>query len=581
MTVKELFFFVSAILGGLTLFIFGMHIMTEGLRLAAGKRLRRILANTTRNRCAGIGLGTLLGFIAHSGPTVVMLIGFINAGLITLAESIAPVMGANLGTTLSMQLVSFHLNDYCFFVMALGFILKMAAPPEWLKHGGYALMGFGMLFLGMATMGEAIEPHRDHLAPLLARIHGDTLGGLLTGVLISTLLTAAVQSSGAMIGICFVLARAGVFSDLTQIYPIVLGAHIGTCSTALLAAIGTNIYARRAAAAHLAFNIFGAVLAIAAAPLFIRLMQWTSPDLTRQVANLHTFVMLAAAAVLLPFTGLCARFMTLVVPSRLPPPPPSVLDSTLFHYPEKAIYAAIQELQRVTRICARSFHLAAAAFFQPRRKVVRVIKLNENVVDEIKKSMKEYLAELARRKLSRRQAILLQHINRCMTDLERIGDHIDEICDISIRRRAIPQARFNHDSLELLFNQFQAGERVLLLVIDSLNPNAPNVQAVAEEILKARDEYMQGSLNAKAVFNEKIATHELPPIQGIFFNEYIAALDRIVKHAKTIALVEKQPFFWIKRKKLERAVDENGDYQIPPLSDPHDFLDKLHAEDYL
>ena len=443
------------------------------------------------------------------------------------------------------------------------------------------MLGFGLIFLGMNLMSESIRPHRLFFASFLEDIQGTSVAGLLKGVGITALVTGIIQSSGAVIGMCFALISAGVFTSLDQVYPIVLGAHIGTCATALLGSIGTNIEARRSAAAHLLFNIINAGLAVALAPVFLKIIPMTSGDLIRQTANVHSGVMLFGAVLFLPLAPAFARLVAVLCPSKHPPPQPSYLDAKIIEFPEKSIYAAICELQRVTRICARSFRLTIDILFKIDRKEVLAVKLNENVVDEIKLAMKDYLASLTRRYLSRRQAILIQHINRCMTDLERIGDHIDELCDISLRRRKIPAARFNRETLELLFSLFQAADKVLHLVIQSLDPLNEDFQGMAQSILMARDDYVEKSINAKAVFTERIACHECPPIVGMFFSEYVAAFDRIVKHAKTIALVEKQPFFWIKRKKLERMAEEVRDYTPPPLTNRRDFLDKLHSEDYL
>ncbi len=577
---REIFFLTFAILGGLALFILGMNIMTDGLRSAAGASLREILCRATRNRLSGIALGTVLSGLVQSGATTLMLVGFINAGLMTLIESIPPMLGANVGTTISMQLISFHLGDYCYLAIAVGFGLDFLAPRPAARSIGRALLGFGLIFLGLNTMSDAIKPHRELFTQLLQSVHCDTWGGMLRGVLVAAL-AASVIHSGAVIGTCFALISAGVFTSIGQVYPLVLGAHIGTCVTTLLGSIGTNIDARRFAASHVIFNVLNSSLALALSPIFLKIIPLTSGDLVRQTANTHTLTMLVGAAIVLPLSTVFARLVTLIVPSRKPPPQPSFLDAKLLEYPEKAIYAAIRELQRVTKICSRSFRLTIDVLFKPESRKVRVIKLNEDVVDEIKKAMKAYLTKLTRRHLSRRQAIIIQHLNRCMADLERIGDHIDEVCDISCRRYRNPDARFDRATLELLVSLYEAADRVLRLVIESLNPENPDFQGMAQAILVARDEYTEKSINAKAAFTERIANHEFPPIVGMFFSEYVGAFDRVVKHAKTIALAEKQPFFWIKRKKLERMAEEEPHYKPPPLSDPHDFLDRLHAEDYL
>ncbi|MBN1270563.1 MAG: Na/Pi cotransporter family protein [Kiritimatiellae bacterium] len=581
MTAREIVFLVFTVLGGLALFIFGMNIMTEGLRHAAGKRLRKILYGTTRSRVAGILLGTVLGFLVHSSATTVMLVGFINAGLMTLAQSVPPMLGANIGTTLSMQMISFKLGDYCFFAITLGFILWMAGPTPQAKSMGRALLGFGLLFLGMNVMSDAIKPHRDTLAPLLARTDGSTLKGMLFGVFVATAVTGIIQSSGATIGMCFALIQAGVFTELAQVYPLVLGAHIGTCATALLGSIGTNIEARRSAASHLLFNVLNVIFAVLASPILLRLIPLTARDLTHQTANLHTAVMTVAALIVLPLAPFYARLVTLLVPSRKPPPQPSYLDESCLDRPEQAICAAIRELQRVARICAHSLRLNADLFFEYDRGKIQEIKLNEQVIDEIKLATRDYLSAMTNRYLSRRQSILIQHLDRCMIDIERIGDHIDSICDLHVRRNRVPEALFDQDSFKALFELYKSASHVLHLVIESLNPENTDFQGMARKILQARDAYAAVSLETKSRFHTKLANREMQPFAGIFYSEYIAALDRIVKHSKTIALAESQPQFWIKRKKLDRVAGEAPPHEIPQLVDPHDYLDKLQAEDYL
>lgn len=578
---KAVFFLLFQILGGLALFIQGMNIMTDGLKQVAGNGLRTMLGKATRNRTMGLLMGSSIGTLVQSSATSVMLVGFVNAGLMTLQEAVPAILGCNIGTTVSMQLISFKLGEYCLFAITIGFLLEYIAPHPKAKSLGHTLLGFGLLFLGMNLMSDAIKPHREMFATFLRGMNSNTRLDILIGLGISAAITAIIQSSGAVIGMCFALARAGVFTEIGQAFPIVLGAHIGTCATAMLGSIGTNIEARRVAVSHLAFNIISSLFAVVFASFYLNLIPRTTPDLIRQIANTHTAVKTVGVALFLPFTPAYTRFVRLITPSRRPLPQPSFLDPKLIPFPEKAICACLQEMQRVTKICARSFRLTIDLLFKPDRKKTQIVKLNEQIVDEIKKSMKGYLAAVAHRNLSRRQAIIIQHINRCMADIERIGDHIDELCDISLRRHKTPEARFDRDALELLFSLYTAAEKVLHLVIESLDPKHEDFQELAQNILQARDEYMAKSIDAKAHFTERVANHEVAPIVGMFFSEYVAAYDRIVKHAKTIALAEKHPYFWIKRKKLDRMAEEIADFQMPPLSNVQDFLDRLHSEDYV
>ena len=242
---------------------------------------------------------------------------------------------------------------------SLGLILQMAVPNPRGKSIGRALVGFGLLFLGMKTMSEAIAPHRDLLRQYLAGIDGHALSGRLLGVGLAFALTAIIQSSGATIGMAFALADAGVFDSLWQTYPIVIGAQIGTCATAMLGSIGTGIDSRRAAAGNLLTNVVNAVVSILLAPLWIPLFARTSPDLVRQIANTHT----APDDPELPdlhadHPASMRVLLRKIVPSRIPPPEPSHLRPELLDYPEQAIAACLRELHRVAKICPHSLRLA-------------------------------------------------------------------------------------------------------------------------------------------------------------------------------------------------------------------------------
>jgi phosphate:Na+ symporter len=594
MDAHALFFVVFQVLGGLALFIYGMNVMTDGLREAAGQRLRGLLSIMTTHRLSGLGLGTLLGALVHSSATTVMVVGFIHAGLMDLVQAVPVILGANVGTTLSMQAISFKLDDYALFAVAVGFIAGMVAKSPKPKKMGLSLMGFGLLFLGMTLMSEAIKPYRDVLRPIMAGITADTPRGMLLGILLATGLTAVIQSSGATVGMCFALVHAGVFDDLGQTMPIILGAHIGTCATALLASLGASIAAKRAAYAHLLFNVFNVALAVALRGPLADFLQWATPvpdgaapdvaaaAVVRQSANFHSLVMVLAVAVVLPVSAAYARLLLAVFRSRKPEPEASHLDDKLLEYPEQAICACVRELQRAARTCARSLRLTGQAIlFAQTSRDIQEIKLNEQVVNDVKVAMKQYLSSLTRRYLSKRQAILIQHLDRCMIDLERVGDHVETVCDLSLRRQKIPEAVVDKESFDSLFRLYESALQVFRLVIDSLDPALDNFQEIAQSILRARDQYVHNSLHTRAAFTEKVSMRAITPIAGIFFSEYIAAFDRIVKHSKSIALAERQPQFWIKRTKLGKHVDMAPEPSLQKLVDPKDYLTRLQSEEYL
>ncbi len=579
MSTYEISMLLFQVLGGLSLFIYGMHVMTGSLRTAAGSSLRTILARATRSRPQGVVFGTVFGFLAHSGAAVAMLAGFINAGVMTLEQSIAPIFGANIGTSLSMQLVSFHIADYCWAAIGIGFLLDALIPSErWRKLGG-ALIGFGLLFLGMDTISTGIAPHKDALAPYLAHIRGDVWTYRLLGVGISALLTALITSSGAMIGLCFALVTAGVFTRFDQVAVVVLGAHVGTCIVPIMAAIPMRIGAWRAAVAHLLFNVLNVAFALLAWPLFVWACDASAPgDLVRQTANLHTFVMTAATLLFLPFTGLFTRLVRLVTPSQEPVPAPSFLDAKLLAKPEQALAAVIRELRRMAEICVDSMMLNGELILAPSRKTHRRLLSNEDIINEVRQSMGDYLGHLTKHYLSRRQTLFLQHLDRCMKDIERIGDHLTHIGDTSVERFKIPDAIVPEDVFRTWFTLFCSAKHVVNLMARSFDPDSNAFQNTALEILRARDAYMIQSMDAKAEFAGAARDKRITPIGGYYLSRYVEDLDRLVRRAKSIAFAERQPDFWVKQAKFEKEAKEALAYTAPTRVAPQDYLALLKKE---
>jgi phosphate:Na+ symporter len=579
MSTTEWIMAVAQVVGGMSLFIFGMHVMTTGLRAAAGTALREVLSRTTRGPVQGIVLGTVLGFLAHSGAATTMIASFANAGLISLVKSIAPMLGANVGTSLSMQLISFDLARYCWFAIGLGFIVRTALPHPRLRELGTALIGFGLIFLGMTTISNAISPHRDALAPWLAHIEGETWKGRLIGIGIATILTAVITSSGAMIGLCFALVTAGVFTSFDQFFPIVMGSHIGTCVVALTASLSMNIDGRRTALSHLVFNVLNVALALAAYPLLKTFILWSSPNLLRQIANLHTVVMTAAALVVLLLTPAFAKLVRVLSPSRQPEPEPSHLRDEFLDKPEQALCSVIRELRRMARLCVEGILLNGSMIFTPTSKLLRKLYANEEVIDEVKDAVGDYLTRLTRRHLSRRQSLFLQHLDRCMKDVERIGDHLTAIAETSVERLKKPAAIVPEDLFNIWFDMFCTAKRVMVLTEKSLDPDNEQFQATALDILRARDQYVIQSMDAKAEFASAVENRLITPVAGYYFSRYIADLDRLVRHAKSIAFAERQREFVVKRRKLERVVTPATQLEPVPFVDPKDYLERLHRQD--
>ena len=565
------------VLGGLSLFIFGMQAMTRSLRAAAGSSLRTILARATQSRGHGVVFGTVFGFLAHSGAAVAALASFINIGVMTLEQAIAPVFGANIGTSLSMLLVSFKIADYCWAVIGIGFLTEALVPSQrWRKLGG-ALIGFGLLFLGMDTIATGIAPYKEALEPWLGLFRGDIWTYRLASVAVAALLTAIMTSSGAMIGLCFALVKAGVFTRFDQVAVVILGAHIGTCIVPIVAAIPMRIGAWRVAIAHLWFNVLHVILFLVVWPLSIWCGEATAPgNLLRQAANFNTYTMLVGTLLFLPFIKQFTALVRLSTPSNEPIPTPSFLDDKLLRKPEQALAAVVRELRRMAEVCVENMLLNGELILAPTRQVYRKLLANEEILNDVRKAMDDYLGQLTHRYLSRRQTLFLQHLDRCMKDIERIGDHLTHIGTNSVERFKVPEAMIPEDLFRIWFSLFCSAKHVITFMAQSFDPDHASFQDTAREILRARDAYMVQSMDAKAAFAQAAREKRITPIGGYYLSRYVEDLDRLVRRAKSIAFAERQPDFWVKQTKLEKPAQTAGAFSPPSRVNPEAYLAMLH-----
>ncbi len=549
------------VFGGLALFVTGMNTMGEGLQAAAGANLRRTLERATRGRTRGLSLGTLLGFLIHSSAATVMLVGFINAGLMTFAHSIPVMLGVNVGTTLSMLMISFRLGDACWVAIAVGLLLKAIRPHGKSGALGLSIFGFGLIFLGMNIMSDAIRPFRSELAALLTHTSGATVWGLLLGVVTATMVTAVVQSSGAVIAMVFAMITAGAITSLEQAWPIILGANVGTCATALLGSVGATPAARRSAVAHLVFNLFSAVVGMAAAPLVYRYIPMLSPvpsaggdgiprALIHQCANANTIKMAITALIALPFTHTLAALVDRLTPGVNVQTPPSRLDAELLDRPEDALQAALQELSRVTGLCRESLRGQTVLYLHWDARQGAANQATEAALDALKSAMHGYLHALSQGTLSRRQCILMTLIYNGIDHLERIGDHIAHMSSLSKTRHQIPFARFNPATIEAFLEINHHACTVLTRLQQALSPGTGDRQEAVASVLEARETFRQLSDRQRAQIARDLSERNSTPVAALYRTEYLSDLSRIVRHANTLALAARDRDFHIKPSKL-------------------------------
>lgn len=392
---------VFGLLGGLGLFLLGMETMSEGMKQSAGERLRSILGNLTRNRLLALGLGTFVTMVIQSSSAVsVMLVGFVNSRLMKFRRTIAIILGANIGTTITAQLIAFKVTDYALLMIALGFALVYFSRKQGLKYLGQAILGFGVLFFGMHVMSDAMYPLQSY-APLRSLML--ELENPLTGIIVGALFTALLQSSSAFIGILIVMAGQGLLS-LEAGIALLLGSNIGTSITAILASIRTSREARKVGLANVLVNLVGVTVFVTWIPTFAVLVESISAEsIPRQLANAHTIFNASMALMLLPVTGLMARLIDRIFPEKAQGPilnfQTSFLNDRLLGAPVLGLNLAKEEAMRVAGLCQDILGDTLLPFISKEALLVDEIREKGRQVSFLSGEINLYLVRITRQAL--------------------------------------------------------------------------------------------------------------------------------------------------------------------------------------
>ena len=441
-------FLIIGLFGGLSLFLYGMAKMSEGMKKAAGDRMRNILAALTSNRVIGMTVGAFVTMIIQSSSaTTVMLVSFVQAELMTYVQAISIILGANIGTTITAQLVAFKLTDYALLLITIGFVMTMFSKEDAIKHIGEAILGFGILFFGMKLMSDSMTPLRT-FQPFIDIMKG--MENPIIGILIGAIFTALIQSSSAFTGIVIVLAQQGLLT-LEGGIPLIFGANIGTCITAGLASIGTIRDAKRVAIAHVFFNIGGVLLFILFIPQLAEIVRWISPvsELTgteklamespRQIANAHTIFNVAVGLIFLPFTTILAHYVYKILPDKKIEegiiPVTWHLDDGAISTPALAIDLARSEILRMAKILGRMLDVIIIPFVSndqlqdetyPQLSLVEGVEMREEKLDYLDMKIIKYLRKIGQQELSENQTQELYGLMSIANDIESIGDTIEK-----------------------------------------------------------------------------------------------------------------------------------------------------------
>jgi phosphate:Na+ symporter len=526
-------YMVTQLIGGLGLFLFGMQLMASGMQKAAGDRLRRILEILTSKPIVAVFTGIVVTVLVQSSSTTtVMVVGFANAGLMTLAQAVGTILGANIGTTITAQIVSFKIHVLIYPAIGLGSVLNFFGKRRTYKYVGQAVLGFGILFLGMNTMSSALMPLRE--SPYFMSMMETFGNNPLLGVLIGALFTAAVQSSSASTGLIIAMTMQNILS-LNAAVALILGTNIGTCITAVLASIGASLAAKRAAVAHITFNVCGVLVALLLFRPFVELVAETGADITRQTANAHTIFNVMNTLVVLPFFKYFVALVTYIVPGEevALEMGPKYLDKRILKTPAVAIGGVRQECLRMATLAREMVGEALKVFIRDDRKLMQYVLQKEELVDSLEKEITIYLAELAQHSLTFEQSQSVSALMHTVNDLERIGDHAQNIVHLAETKmeEGLP---FSQQAVDELQEMFVKVDDMMAKAIEAFDKED---EALAREVVEQDDEvdYMERTLRKSHIarINEKVC---FPP-SGVIFLDVISNFERIADHATNFAQV--------------------------------------------
>lgn len=518
-------------IGGLGLFLFGIQIMASGMQKAAGDRFRRILEVLTTKPILGVLTGIVVTLLIQSSSTAtVMVVGFANAGLMNLSQAISVIIGANIGTTVTAQIVSFKVSVLAFPAIGIGSLLNFFGRRRFHRYLGQTVLGFGLLFLGMTTMSNGMSPLRELQAfhNLLAQFSSYPLLGILCGAVF----TALIQSSSAATGVIIALTMQDLIPFHSAV-PLILGTNIGTCVTAILASIGANVAARRAAVAHVLFNIIGVILAYLLLTPFMELIVHTASTVPRQVANTHTAFNLFNTVIFLIFLNPFTRLICRIVPGEDKKIEfgPKYLDKRILKTPAVAIGGAKQELLRMAGIAREMLEESMQVFLKNDLKKIKHIEQMEDLVDGLEKEINIYLADLSQHSMSKEQSGLVAGFLSAANDLERIGDHATNITQLSELKteERLPFSSTALEEITILYN------KVDTMLAGAIRAFEQEDVKLAREIVAEDDEIDAQEKTLRKRHIERINTKKCYPASGVIYLDLLSNLERVADHANNIA----------------------------------------------
>ena len=539
---------IFGVAGGLGLFLFGMIQMSEGLKKVAGTKLKNILESMTRNRIIGCLVGAgITALIQSSSAATVMVVGFVNAGLLTLKQAISVIIGTNIGTTATAWLVSIsgfkmEITAYALPAIAVGLGLHIFGRTRTAKNVGEIILGFGILFIGINFMKGAFDGLEDSpgTQAFFVKIADNPILAILAGMI----LTMLIQSSSAAVASIQLLAMAGAFGTdwntaLSVAIPFTLGSNIGTTITAQLAALRTNLNARRAAWAHTVFNVFGAFIWFWFIGWVCKLVNTIAPwelgqtTIAASIAAAHTIIKVLNAGLFLPLTGVLEKVVVRMVPEREGDlvVRPTVLEKHLLATPELAMDQARREIVRMAQTSKRAVIQAIEGLVEKDRRKLGMARTTEDVTDTLQYEITSYLAALSTKELSEEMSAQLPVLLHTINDLERVGDHAVNIAEIA-ERKIEQKLSFSDSAYDEADQLRQEAEQMCDYIIKALEDN--NIEA-AKSALVNEDNLNKMQIDFRRSHVQRMSEGVCSPETGLIFIDLVDNVEKVGDHLNNIA----------------------------------------------
>ena len=524
--------------GGLGLFLFGMELMSDSIEKVAGARLRRILEIFTTNRFMGMIVGIIFtGIIQSSSACTVMVVSFVNSGLMNLYQAAGVILGANIGTTITSQLVSFNLSKIAPLILLVGVVVMMFTKKEKVRKVAEVVVGFGILFVGLSTMSQAMANMKNEpqVVNLLMSLKNPFLATLM-----GFALTAIIQSSSVTVSIVLLLANQDLLPLPITLY-IILGCNIGACATAMLASMTGKKDAKRAALIHLLFNIIGTVIIyialFVAGNQIVELIKSISADNGRFVANAHTLIKIAQVIMLFPFTGWLVKMTYLIVPGedqkvgyRESYQLKYIGDKVVFN-PATAVVEVIKELERMASLAEENLNRAMNALITLDEEDIEEVYEVEKNINFLNHAITDYLVKINQTTLPIEDLNSLGALFHVVNDIERIGDHAENVADAA-RQRKEEGVSISKEAQKELGDMLEMVNKIIRYAVEMF---AKSDETHMQEIITLEDQVDEKERELQKKHVERLTKGECSPEAGMIFSDIVSGLERVADHATNIA----------------------------------------------